>query len=142
MLWIGAPSSHQHPSLRPESPASPAASPRTPSTSPEILGRINELFADEDFTRSGIESWTQGIVTVLIDDERISAQAAAITQKQFFESPDKSDAVTGAVISNQDTNNRLVDHLFARDDRRAEMIRLLGALAYEEFTELKDPEAG
>lgn len=100
----------------------------------EILGRINELFADEDFTSSGVESWAQGVVTVLVDDDRIRAQAAANSQTQFLESPDLSDAVTGAVLSNQDTNNRLVDHLFAREDRRAEFIRLLGRLAYEELS--------
>lgn len=100
----------------------------------EILGRINELFADEDFTSSGVESWAQGVVTVLVDDDRIRAQAAANSQTQFLESPDLSDAVTGAVLSNQDTNNRLVDHLFAREDRRAELIRLLGRLAYEELS--------
>ena len=99
----------------------------------EILGRLNELFADEDFSASGIESWAQGVVTVLIDDERIKTQAGVNSQKQFLESPDLTDAVTDAVLSNQSTNNRLVDHLFARDDRRNEFIKLLGTLAYEEF---------
>ncbi|WP_404438586.1 DEAD/DEAH box helicase family protein [Microbacterium aerolatum] len=100
----------------------------------EILGRINELFADEDFSVSGVESWAQGVVTVLVDDERIRMQAGVNSQKQFLESPDLTDAVTDAVLSNQSTNNRLVDHLFARDDRRSELVKLLGTLAYEEFT--------
>lgn len=70
---------------------------------------------------------------MLVEDDRIRTQAHANTHKQFLESPDLSDAVTGAVLLNQETNNRLVEHLFAREERRGQLVQLLGSLVYEEF---------
>lgn len=97
----------------------------------EILARINELFADEDFTESGVQSWAEGVVTVLTENPQLRTQAAANTRKQFVESPDLSDAVTDAVLSNQDSNNRLVDYYLSRPETRAKLVQLLGALVHE-----------
>ncbi|MBS1905718.1 MAG: type I restriction endonuclease subunit R [Actinobacteria bacterium] len=104
----------------------------------EILQRINDLFAGEDFTESGIESWSRGVVTVLLEDPVIRTQAEVNTQKQFLESPDLTVAVTDAIVTNQDTGNRIVDHVFGREDRRAEIIRLIGQLAYEQADPRRD----
>lgn len=95
----------------------------------EILARINELFAGEDFF-SGIESWTQGVVTVLLENPVIRTQAEVNSRTQFLESPDLSTAVTDAILTNQDHGNKLVQHVFDREDRRAEVFRLLGELTY------------
>lgn len=97
----------------------------------EILARINELFADEDFTESGVQSWAEGVVTVLAENPQLRTQAVANTRKQFVESPDLSDAVTDAVLSNQDSNNRIVDYYLAHPDARAKLVQLLGTLMHE-----------
>jgi type I restriction enzyme R subunit len=97
----------------------------------EILDRINELFADEDFNASGIESWVQGVVTVLGEDPQIRLQAAANSRTQFVESPDLSSAVTDAVLSNHDTHNNAVDFYFTHTEKQAALVKLLGELVHE-----------
>ena len=43
----------------------------------EVLAKINDLFAGEDFTPAEQQSWVEGLVTVLMDDDTIQTQAAA-----------------------------------------------------------------
>ncbi|MEJ1088359.1 type I restriction endonuclease [Microbacterium sp. Mu-80] len=100
----------------------------------EILARINELFSDEDFSDSGIQNWADGVVTVLTENPQLRTQAAANSLTQFIESPDLSDAVTDAVLSNQHTNNRIVDYVFSRPEMRTTLERLLGQLVHENVT--------
>ncbi|WP_298861904.1 type I restriction endonuclease [uncultured Microbacterium sp.] len=97
----------------------------------DILARINELFSDEDFSDSGVQSWAESVVTVLTGNPQLRTQAAANTRKQFVESPDLNDAVTDAVLSNQDTNNRIVDYYLAHPEMRGRLVQLLGALVHE-----------
>ncbi|WP_448812087.1 type I restriction endonuclease subunit R [Agromyces bauzanensis] len=97
----------------------------------EILARINELFADEDFTASGIESWVQGVVTVLTENPQIRTQAAANSRTQFVESPDLNDAVTDAVLGNQTSHNSIVDYYFSRPEVQVELVKRLGELVHE-----------
>ena len=99
----------------------------------EILARINELFADEDFSTSGIESWVQGVVTVLGENPQIQRQAAANTRQQFTESPDLASAVTDAVLGNQEENNSIVEFYFSKPEFQAELAKRLGELVYEQL---------
>ena len=107
----------------------------------EILARINELFAGEDFSASGLESWVQGVVTVLGDDPQIRLQAAVNTERQFTESPDLGDAVTDAVISNQSTHNGIVDLFFGRPELKSQLIRRLGELVWENLRIEREDDA-
>ncbi|QAY73628.1 type I restriction endonuclease subunit R [Agromyces protaetiae] len=97
----------------------------------EILSRINELFADEDFNASAIESWVQGVVTVLAENPQIRTQAAANTTTQFVESPDLSNAVTDAVLGNQTNQNEIVDFYFGRPEVQIELVKRFGELVHE-----------
>lgn len=97
----------------------------------EVLAKINDLFSGEDFTPGEQQSWVEGLVTVLMEDQTIQAQAGANTQKQFVESPDLSDAVTDAVLSNQTSHNKRADHYFADGRVKVEVVRVLGQLVYE-----------
>lgn len=97
----------------------------------EILARINDLFSGEDFTTSGIESWVQGVVTVLGENPQIRVQAAANSPQQFAESPDLAAAVTDAVLGNQDANNGIVDVYFSKPELQVELAKRLGELVYE-----------
>ena len=96
-----------------------------------MLARINDLFADEDFTRAEQQSWVEGLVTVLSDNDTIRGQAKANTKKQFVESPDLNDAVTDAVISKQDSHNRMTETFFSDDQKKAQLVKLLGELVHE-----------
>lgn len=97
----------------------------------EILARINELFAGEDFAASGVETWVQGVVTVLGENPQIRLQASANSQHQFTESPDLAAAVTDAVLGNHESNNGIVDLYFARPELQIELAKRLGELVYE-----------
>ena len=97
----------------------------------EVLAKINDLFAGEDFTRAEQQSWVEGLVTVLIDNDRIRAQAEANTRKQFVESPDLSGAVSDAVLEQQDSHNRMADYFFADERIRVELVQLVGELVHE-----------
>ena len=100
----------------------------------EVLEKINDLFAGEDFTPAEQQSWVEGLVTVLMDDDTIRAQAGANTRKQFVESPDLSDAVTEAVLGNQTSHAKMADYFFTDDRVKVELVKLLGELVHENIS--------
>ena len=97
----------------------------------EVLARINELFADEDFTPAEQQSWVEGLVTVLSADPVIRTQAAANTRAQFMASPDLGTAVSEAVLTNTANHGRMADLYFERADLQLELRRLLGELVHD-----------
>lgn len=97
----------------------------------EVLAKINDLFADEDFTPGQQQSWVEGLVTVLQEDETIREQAAANGSKQFVESPDLADAVADAVISSNESHNKMVEKFFGDDAFKHRLVKLLGELVHE-----------
>jgi type I restriction enzyme R subunit len=97
----------------------------------ELLARINELFADEDFTASATQSWIESLVTVLVDDATIRTQAEANSAQQFVTSPDLKTKVTDAVLGNRETHGRMVNLYFERDQIQVEVQRALGEILYE-----------
>ncbi|WP_046469665.1 type I restriction endonuclease subunit R [Allosalinactinospora lopnorensis] len=97
----------------------------------EVLAKVNELFAGEDFTQAEQQSWVEGIVTVLMDDQTVVTQANANSKKQFVESPDLTDAVTEAVLGNQTSHTKMADHFLTDDHVKAAMVKLLGELVHE-----------
>lgn len=100
----------------------------------EVLAKLNDLFAGEDFTRAEQQSWVEGLVTVLIDNNRIRAQAQANTKKQFVESPDLSGAVEDAVLDAHDSHTKMTDHFFSDPRFKVELVRVLGELVHENLT--------
>jgi type I restriction enzyme R subunit len=97
----------------------------------EVLARINELFADEDFTPAEQQSWVEGLVTVLSADPVIRTQAAANTRAQFMASPDLGTAVSEAVLTNTANHGRMADLYFERAELQLELRQLLGELVHE-----------
>ncbi|WP_296604652.1 DEAD/DEAH box helicase family protein [Nocardioides sp.] len=97
----------------------------------EILNKVNDLFAGEDFTPAEQRSWVEGVVTVLMDDDTIQSQAATNSKKQFMESPDLSDAVIEAVLGNQTSHNKMADIFFTDDKVKVALVHLLGSLVHE-----------
>ncbi|MBO1753729.1 type I restriction endonuclease subunit R [Allobranchiibius sp. CTAmp26] len=97
----------------------------------EVLAKVNDLFAGEDFTPGERQSWVEGIVTVLLDNETVTTQARANSIRQFVESPDLTDAVTDAVAGNQTSHNKMVDYFFTDERMKVQIVRLLGELVHE-----------
>ncbi|MBI4941415.1 MAG: type I restriction endonuclease subunit R [Actinobacteria bacterium] len=97
----------------------------------EVLAKVNDLFAGEDFTPAEQQSWVEGLITVLMDDEIVRRQAGANTKEQFVESPDLSEAVTDAVIGNQSSHNKMVDVFFGDERVKVQLVKLLGELVHE-----------
>jgi type I restriction enzyme R subunit len=97
----------------------------------EVLTKVNDLFAGEDFTPATQQSWVEGVVTVLMSDDTIQVQAANNSKKQFMESPDLNDAVVEAVLGNQTSHNKMADIFFTDERIKAKVVYLLGELVHE-----------
>lgn len=96
----------------------------------EVIERLNELFGDEDFTVAQKESFLETLLRSLLDDDTLVTQAQANSKTQFLESPDLNDAVTGAILSNQTSHNKMADYFFGEGKGPAELIHMIGALVH------------
>ncbi|MFC7497072.1 MULTISPECIES: type I restriction endonuclease subunit R [unclassified Nocardioides] len=105
----------------------------------EILSKVNDLFAGEDFTPAEQQSWVEGVVTVLMDDDTIQTQASNNSKKQFMESPDLNDAVVEAVLGNQTSHNKMADIFFTDDKVKLALVHLLGELVHENIKAEEQP---
>ncbi|WP_448856428.1 type I restriction endonuclease subunit R [Corynebacterium camporealensis] len=99
----------------------------------EILTNINSLFEDEDFDPGSVESWAQGVVTILVQDENIKDQVNANTKEQFRESQTMETAVTNAVLDHQDAQNNIMEKFFESAHRKRQIIKEVSDLVYWEL---------
>lgn len=99
----------------------------------EILNNINSLFEDEDFDPGSVQSWVQGVVTILVQDNAIKDQVNANTKEQFRESPTMEAAVTNAVLDHQDNQNSILEKFFESPHRRGQIIKEISDLVYWEL---------
>ena len=105
----------------------------------EVLAKVNDLFAGEDFTPAEQQSWVEGVVTVLMHDGTIQTQATNNSKKQFMESPDLNDAVVEAVLGNQTSHNKMADIFFTDDKVKYALVHLLGELVHENLKAEEQP---
>ena len=98
----------------------------------DILDKINALFEDEDFDPDSVQTWVQGVVTILVQNEDLRNQASANTKEQFRESQTLEDAVNDAVLDHQDTQSIISEKFFEDRHRRAKMLTMLSDLVYLE----------
>ena len=98
----------------------------------DILDKINALFEDEDFDPNSVQTWVQGVVTILVQNEDLRNQASANTKEQFRESQTLESAVTDAVLDHQDTQSFITEKFFENPHRRAKMLTMLSDLVYLE----------
>ncbi len=96
----------------------------------EIIARLNDLFGDEDFTAGQKEAFVESLVTTVLANEKVLAQAAANTSSQFRESPDLEDAIVFAVEDNQGSHNRLADFFYENTAARDGLIDLIANLIH------------
>jgi type I restriction enzyme R subunit len=97
----------------------------------EIIERLNQLFADEDFTEEQTTTWVEGLVAVLLANKALVAQARKNSKAQFLDSPDLRDEVVSALLDNQAAHNKMTARFTADRRVQAEVIRSLGELIYD-----------
>lgn len=100
----------------------------------QIIDNINALFEDEDFRPEAVSSWVEGVVTILVQQEEIQAQAKANTKEQFRESKTLETAVTNAVLDHNDIQAHIHDKFFENTLRRNSIIREISDLVYWQLT--------
>jgi len=88
----------------------------------QVLDRLNDLFGSEDFTESQKVSFLESLLQTLLDDQALVQQAKVNSIKQFVESPDFDDAVTGAVADNQGAHQKMSDYFFSNAPGREYLI--------------------
>ena len=87
-----------------------------------VLDRLNDLFGSEDFTDSQKVSFLESLLRTLLDDAELVQQAKVNSAKQFLESPQFDDAVTGAVTDNQGAHQKMSDYFFTNAPGRAHLL--------------------
>ena len=88
----------------------------------QVLDRLNDLFGSEDFTQSQKISFLEALLRTLLDDDSLVQQAKVNSAKQFIESPDFDDAVTGAVTDNQGAHAKMSDYFFTNAPGRTHLV--------------------
>jgi type I restriction enzyme R subunit len=88
----------------------------------QVLDRLNDLFGSEDFTESQKVSFLEALLRTLLDDAALVQQAKVNSTKQFVDSPDFDDAVTGAVADNQGAHVKMGDYFFTNAPGRTHLI--------------------
>ena len=88
----------------------------------QVLDRLNDLFGSEDFTESQKVSFLEALLRTLLDDVSLVQQAKVNSPRQFVESPDFDDAVTGAVADNQGAHEKMSDYFFTNAPGRTHLI--------------------
>ena len=100
----------------------------------QILKNINDLFEGENFDPDSVNSWVQGVVTILVKDEAIREQVNANSKEQFRESLTIEEAVTNAALDHHDAQSNILEKFFESPQRRSAVIREISDLIYWEIT--------
>lgn len=100
----------------------------------QVLDRLNDLFGNEDFTQSQKVSFLEALLRTLLDDEALVQQAKVNSARQFAESPDFDDAVTGAVADNQGAHSKMSDYFFTNAPGRTHLVADIAKWFYQAAT--------
>lgn len=101
----------------------------------QVLDRLNDLFGSEDFTQSQKVSFLEALLRTLLDDDSLVQQAKVNSSKQFVESPDFDDAVTGAVADNQGAHVKMSDYFFTNAPGRSHLVSDIAKWFYQVVAE-------
>lgn len=102
----------------------------------EIIDRLNEQFAGEDFKIDHVWPWANSLIVELQDDEDLRAQATVNSEEQFLASPTLHDAVLLAVAETHGANSRMTELFNEKGAVEQAVLELLGKLLYMELTAL------
>lgn len=96
-----------------------------------VLDRLNDLFGGEEFSDGQRQSFAEGLVRTLLEDDSLVQQARVNSPKQFSDSPDFGDAVVDAVADNQGVHNKIADYFFSDAPGRERLVIELAEWFYE-----------
>lgn len=108
----------------------------------EVIERLNEIFGDEDFTESQQETWLQGLVRTLLDDEQVREQAEANSKNQFLASPTLKSKVLLAVFKNKAAHQKMSEIVQSGGKPEQVLIEMLGELVHHLVREEDGTEGG
>jgi type I restriction enzyme R subunit len=97
----------------------------------QVLDRLNDLFGSEDFTETQKVSFLEALLQTLLADHSLVQQAKVNSAKQFVDSPDFDDAVTGAVADNQGAHEKMSDYFFTNAPGRSHLISDIAKWFYQ-----------
>lgn len=103
----------------------------------EIIDRLNELFGGE-FSPGAIDAFQTGIVADLEENTHLRDRAVSNSKSLFLESPDLESEVEKSLLKHNSTQSEMVQRAFSDETRTAEIIRLLGELAWQRFRDLDE----
>ncbi|MCH9731930.1 MAG: DEAD/DEAH box helicase family protein [Actinomycetia bacterium] len=104
----------------------------------QVLDRLNDLFGSEDFTESQKVSFLEALLRTLLEDDSLVQQAKVNSAKQFVESPDFDDAVTGAVADNHGAHEKMSDYFFTNAPGRSHLISDIAKWFYQVVSSEQD----
>ena len=104
----------------------------------EIIARLNEQFAGEDFPEHQEISWVESLMAAMWTDAELVEQGYVNNQDQFLASPTLRDAVTLAVAETDETHGRMTELFHTKHGVEVTLIDLLGKLFYLELHKPKE----
>lgn len=96
----------------------------------ELVARLNEQFAGEDFRDDQIRSWGTALVEAMKTDDGLRLQAEVNSQDQFLASPTLKDALLLAVAETDAAQSRMAELFNEKGSIEQSMLRLLGQILY------------
>ena len=96
----------------------------------EVLAKLNELFAGEDFRTDHQLSWVESLLLGMKSDADLREQAVVNNESQFLASPRLHDAVTLAVSETDDATQRMTHLFHGKPYIEQALVELLGRLLF------------
>lgn len=115
-----------------ENPEAGTAKPKDPILArlEEAVQQLNLLFDDETFTRADMVGFYTHIKGKAAENEKITAQAAVNSEKQFLASPDLKGTVIQAIVAASDNFSSMTGEALSSDAKLAKIVELIGRALY------------
>lgn len=102
----------------------------------ELVDRLNEMFAGEDFTVDYVWTFTKSIAEIVSKDSDVREQAQVNSEAQFLASPTLHDSVVLAVAETKTAHGRMTELFNERGGIEQALIEGLGRYIYELLQEI------
>jgi type I restriction enzyme, R subunit len=97
----------------------------------EVVAQLNQLFDSADFTDADFVGMATHVAGKVREQEEITQQRRANTEKQFLASPDLATAVVTAIIAARENNGKMADELFDDKQKLSQFVSIIGHLVYQ-----------
>lgn len=96
----------------------------------ELIAKLNEQFAGEDFGTHQVQSWVLSLIEEMKTDPVLKAQAVVNSQDQFLSSKTLKDNLLIAVASTDAAQSRMAELFNNKGSIEQSMLTLIGELLY------------